>query len=92
MPGDFELQVPQPSITYAFDTNINFYGRSCVACRPPFTFSHICSGKKIEVLVSMFSFSNIYAKVNVTHDLTDDRLLHHCAEICAKSSELTPGR
>ena len=45
-PSDLKLQVPQPSITYAFAVNIYFYGRSCVATRPPFTFSHIRLGKK----------------------------------------------
>src|ERR1044071_8670133 len=48
-----KLRIPQPFITYAFVGTIYLRGRSCVACRPSSHFSHVCLGKKMEVLVSI---------------------------------------
>ena len=39
-------------------------------------FSHVCLGKKIEILVSIYIFFSLYAKINMSHKrLTADPLI-----------------
>src|SRR6266480_2955359 len=94
-PAISKLRVPQPFITYAFDVNIYFYSRSCVATRPPFTFSHICLGKNKEqkLICSLFQiymqklicFSALTA-VTQTCLVIHLFLSHNLAEGCACGS------